>query len=185
LSHSKIRHSVLLKEKINELTTVDIIITSGGTSAGKGDVLSAVLEDIGEVLVHGISMKPGKPTIIGRIKTDKNYQYIIGLPGNPVAALMVFHVFFEQLLKEMASIQNFTNFEDKKTLQLKLSRRFHPARGRNTYVLVKIEGESAIPILKDSGSISSIAHANGFIRIPKNVEMVDKGTIVDVFPLGD
>ncbi len=172
-----------LKEKINELKDVDLIITSGGTSAGTGDVLRAVLDDIGEVLVHGVSIKPGKPTIIGRIKNGKKYKYLFGLPGFPVAAVMIFHIFVESLLKEMAGIEAPITFEEKKFLRLKISRRYRPARGRNHYLLVKIEGKNAVPILKDSGAIASLAAADGFIRIPKNVEILDKGDIVDVFPL--
>ncbi len=182
-----------LKNRINQLKDVDIIITSGGTSAGTGDVLRAVLDDIGEVLVHGIAVKPGKPTIIGLIKgeddknnraeDDKNNKKIIfGLPGYPVAAVMVFNIFVAPFLKKMASLDIAT---ENPTLELKLSRRFRPSRGRLHYVLVKIQDDVAYPILKDSGAITSLAEADGYFEVPKNVEIIEKGTPVEVILLGD
>jgi len=173
----------ILKSKINEFSDVDLILTSGGTSAGTGDVLREVLDDLGEVLVHGIAVKPGKPTIIGRLKNNNGFIYLFGLPGNPAAALMVFRVFFAQFLMEMASTTiNVSNDNIKK---LKLSRRYRPARGRIHYLLVKIEDKMAIPILKDSGAISSLAEADGFIEISKNIEILEKGDLVQVYPLTD
>ena len=173
-----------LKNKINELRDIDLILTSGGTSAGTGDVLREVLDDLGEVLVHGVAVKPGKPTIIGRLKKDKGFKYLFGLPGNPVAALMVFRIFFAPFLMKMASINTLNHSKDN-VQKLKLSRRYRPARGRLHYLLVKIEGKNAIPILKDSGAISSLAEADGFIQIPKNIEILEKEDSVQVFPLGD
>jgi len=174
-----------LKNKINEFKDLDLIITSGGTSAGRGDVLKEVLEDMGEILVHGVAVKPGKPTIIGRIRNGEDYKFLLGLPGYPVAALMVFYVFFAPLLKKMAVIDTSNILEDEKILKLKLSRRYRPARGRRHYVLVKIEDKTAVPILKDSGAITALAKADGFIEVPKNVEILEKGSIVRVSPLGN
>ena len=173
-----------LKEKINEFKDFDLIITSGGTSAGTGDVLREVLEDMGDVLVHGVSVKPGKPTIIGRLRNGDGNRFLFGLPGYPVAALMVFHVFFAPFLRKMASIDTSISLHEENILELKLSRRYRPARGRTHYLLVKIEGRNAVPILKDSGAITSLAEADGFIEIPKNVKILEKGTNVKVFPLG-
>jgi molybdopterin molybdotransferase len=173
-----------LKNKLNQFKDVDVIITSGGTSAGTGDVLRVVLDDIGEVLVHGIAVKPGKPTIIGLIKgkDDKNNKIIFGLPGYPVAAVMVFNLFVASFLKKMASLDVTT---ENPTLKFKLSRRFRPSRGRLHYVLVKMKDDVAYPILKDSGAITALAEADGYFEVPKNVEIIEKGTMVDVIPLED
>jgi len=172
-----------LKDKINEFKDVDLIITSGGTSAGTGDILREVLDDIGEVIVHGVSVKPGKPTIIGRLGSGDDNKFIFGLPGNPAAAIMVFYVFFAPFLRKMASI-GISSSLNNEVVELELSRRYRPARGRTHYLLVKIEGKNAVPILKDSGAITALAEADGFIEIPKNVEIIDKGSNVKVFPLG-
>ena len=111
-------------------------------------------------------------------------RYLFGLPGYPVAALMVFHVFFAPFLRKMASIDASISLQEENILELKLSRRYRPARGRTHYLLVKIEGKDAVPILKDSGAITALAEADGFIEIPKNVEILEKGIDVKVFPLG-
>ena len=170
-------------DKINEFEDVDLIITSGGTSAGTGDVLRAVLDELGTVLVHGIAVKPGKPTIIGLIPDGDDEKVIIGLPGNPVSALIIFHVFIAPFLRKMASLKE--DRGKKETRNLKISRRYHSAKGRLHYVLVKVEGDTAIPILKDSGAISSLAEADGFVEIPKNVEIIQEGSHVTVMPLSE
>jgi len=164
-------------EKISEVLDVDIIITSGGTSAGAGDVLRKVLDDTGDVLVHGITVKPGKPTIIGMV----NDKVIFGLPGYPVAALMVFYVFVAPFLRKMASLEIYSG--DNETLRLKLSRRYHSARGRSQYALVKIEDNMAHPILKDSGAITALAEADGYFEVPKNVEIIQEGSEIEVYLL--
>ncbi len=174
-----------LKQKIIDCQDMDLIITSGGTSAGRGDVLRQVLEDLGEVLVHGIAVKPGKPTIIGRFENDGVDKYVVGLPGNPVAASMVFQLFFAPFLREMASIETKSRLNKTSTVELELSKRYRPAKGRKHYLLVKIDGDNAIPILKDSGAITSLAEADGYIEIGKNVEIVEKGTMVAVHSLGN
>jgi len=174
-----------LKQKIIECQDMDLIITSGGTSAGRGDVLRQVLDDLGEVLVHGIAVKPGKPTIVGRFENNGVEKYVVGLPGNPVAAAMVFQLFFAPFLKSMASLETKSILNNIKTVEIEISRRYRPAKGRRHYLLVKIEDDKAIPILKDSGAITSLAEADGFIEIGKNVEIVEKGTMVTVYPLGN
>lgn len=161
-----------IRTSIEQHLDADVIITSGGTSAGAGDILKLVLDDIGEVFVHGIAVKPGKPTIVGMIG-DKP---IFGLPGYPAAALTVFHVIVAPFLRKMACRSN----RKSDTLKLKLSRRYHSSRGRHQYVLVKIENGMANPILKDSGAITAIAEADGYFEIKKNVELVPEGSEVEV-----
>lgn len=171
-----------LKNAILKFKDVDVIITSGGTSAGTGDNLKVVLDELGEVLIHGIAVKPGKPTMVGVIKTDSvNDQIIFGLPGYPVSALMIFYVFVAPFLRKMASLGE--KEVERNIKQYKLSRRYIPSRGRKQYLLVKIKDDQAHPILKDSGAITSLAEADGYFIIPKNVEIIEKGTPVDVYSL--
>jgi molybdopterin molybdotransferase len=170
-----------LKDKISQFLDADVIITSGGTSAGAGDVLREVMEDIGQVLVHGISVKPGKPTLIGTLKEKNIDKIIFGLPGYPVAALVVFQVFAAPLLRRMAGIREYKH--RKEAIKLRLSRRYHSARGRSQYALVKIRENQAHPILKDSGAITALSEADGYFEVPKNVEIVEKGAEIDIIPL--
>lgn len=161
-----------IRTNIEQHLDADVIITSGGTSAGAGDILKIVLDDIGEVFVHGIAVKPGKPTIVGKIKGKP----VFGLPGYPAAALTVFHVMVAPFLRKMACRER----RKSDVLKLKISKRFHSSRGRHQYVLVKIEDGMAHPILKDSGAITAIAEADGYFEIKKNTEIVPEGSEIEV-----
>ena len=149
----------------------------GAAEAGAGDVLRLVIDDLGEVLVHGIAVKPGKPTLIGLLQNKD--QILFGLPGYPAAALMVFHVFVAPFLRKAASLEEIKI----NTVNLKLSKRFRTARGRKHYILVKISNNTAEPILKDSGAITALAIADGYFEAPKNVEILEKGSSVEVKPM--
>ncbi len=164
-----------VKQKIiKSLEDVDILICSGGTSAGLGDVLNSVLEELGEVHIHGISVQPGKPTIVGVI----NDKLVIGLPGNPVSALMIFNAFIAEPLTKLAGINK--NFE-LETVKGKMTRRIHSPVGRMQYQLVKVDGEEVHPIFKDSGAIFSLSSADGYVKVPKSVELLDEGEEVEVY----
>lgn len=155
------------------LEECNIVLTSGSTSAGTGDVLKQVIEDMGEVLVHGISVKPGKPTLIGKI----GKKIVVGLPGYPVAALMIFQIFLAPYIRQTGYMA--PNIPVK-TQKYTLEGRFYSSRGRLHYALVKIINGKAHPILKDSGAITALAEAHGYIKIPKNVEIISEGSEVEV-----
>ena len=164
-----------VKEKITQsLKDVDILLCSGGTSAGLGDVLKHVLDELGEVYIHGISVQPGKPTIVGVI----DGKIVIGLPGNPVSALMIFNAFVAEPLTKLAGINK--NFE-LETVKGRITKRIHSQVGRMQYQLVKVDGEDVQPIFKDSGAIFSLSTADGYVKIPKLVELVDEGEEVEVY----
>ena len=164
-----------VKEKITAaLEEVDILLCSGGTSAGLGDVLKHVLDELGEVHIHGISVQPGKPTIVGVI----DGKIIIGLPGNPVSALMIFNAFVAEPLTKLAGIEK--DFE-LKTVKGVMTRRIHSPVGRMQYQLVKVDGENVNPIFKDSGAIFSLSSADGYVIVPKSVELLDEGEHVEVY----
>ncbi len=167
-----------IKNRIDSYKDADVIITSGGTSAGAGDILRQVVEDMGKILVHGISVKPGKPTLIGTLPDEGGNVVLFGLPGYPVSALMIFHGFVAPFLRGIAGVNEF--MEKKESRSLKLGRRYHSARGRSHFVLVKIDGNIAHPILKDSGAITALAEADGYFEVPKNVEIMEKGEQVKV-----
>lgn len=164
-----------LKAKIQEsLDDVDILIGSGGTSAGLGDVMKHVLDELGQVYIHGISVQPGKPTIVGIV----DGKIVIGLPGNPVSALMIFNAFVAPPLTKLVGIDK--NFE-KSVVKGKLTRRIHSPVGRMQYQLVKVDGEDIQPIFKDSGAIFSLSTADGYVNVPKSVELLDEGEEVEVY----
>ncbi len=163
-----------LKEEIQKsLKEVDILIISGGTSAGLGDMLRHVLDELGNVYIHGISVQPGKPTIVGIV--DK--KVVFGLPGNPVSALIVFNAFIAQAISKLSGIDY--NFGEK-IFKGKLTKRIHSPVGRMQYQLVKVKGNNVEPIFKDSGSIFSLSIADGYVKVSKSVELIDKGEEVEV-----
>ena len=164
-----------VKEKIQEsLKDVDILLCSGGTSAGLGDVIKHVLDELGEVYIHGISVQPGKPTIVGVI----DEKLVIGLPGNPVSALMIFNAFVAPPLTNLSGIKK--DFE-KKVVKGVMTRRIHSPVGRMQYQLVKVDGSDVQPIFKDSGAIFSLSTADGYVKVEKSVELLDEGEEVEVY----
>ena len=164
-----------VKEQIQEsLEDVDILLCSGGTSAGLGDVIKHVLDELGEVYIHGISVQPGKPTIVGLI----NEKLVIGLPGNPVSALMIFNAFVASPLSDVAGIKK--EFEQK-VINGVMTRRIHSPVGRMQYQLVKVDGSDVQPIFKDSGAIFSLSSADGYVKVEKSVELLDEGEEVEVY----
>jgi molybdopterin molybdotransferase len=166
-----------LKAKIiDSLKSSDIVICSGGTSAGVGDVLRNVIEELGEVLIHGIAFKPGKPTLIGKI----DGKIIIGLPGNPVSAIIVYNVFIDQYIRLISGL---SEKESNKRKKFKLAKRIHSAKGRMEYLLIEIKNNEAYPILKDSGAIASLSYADAYIKIPKSTEIIDVGETVEIILL--
>ena len=164
-----------VKEKIQDsLKDVDILLCSGGTSAGLGDVIKHVLDELGEVHIHGISVQPGKPTIVGVI----DEKLVIGLPGNPVSALMIFNAFVAPPLTSLSGIKK--DFE-KKVVNGVMTRRIHSPVGRMQYQLVKVDGDDIHPIFKDSGAIFSLSTADGYVKVEKSVELLDEGEEVEVY----
>lgn len=163
-----------LKNKITEsLKECDILLCSGGTSAGVGDNIRHILDELGTVYIHGITVQPGKPTILGVV----DGKIIIGLPGNPVSAIVIFNVFVAPAIKKLAG---FKQDEEQKTIKGKLAKRIHSPIGRMQYQLVKVEGDSVIPIFKDSGAIFSLASAAGYTKVSKQTELVEEGEEVEV-----
>ncbi|MGI6259749.1 MAG: gephyrin-like molybdotransferase Glp [Anaerolineaceae bacterium] len=152
----------------------DVLLVSGGTSVGEHDNLPTLIEELGEVFVHGIAIKPGKPTVIGQI----DGKPVIGLPGNPVAAFFMFHLLVKGLI---AGLQG--GRTDLVPIELTLSRAISSNHGREEVVLVKIETGTAIPVPSKSGLISTVSLADGFILIPREQEGLPKGARVQAYLL--
>ncbi len=162
---------VAMRDAIRE---ADVLLVSGGTSVGEHDNLPTLIEELGEVFVHGIAIKPGKPTVIGQI----DGKPVIGLPGNPVAAFFMFHLLVKGLI---AGLQG--GRTDRVPIELTLSRAISSNHGREEVVLVKIETGTAIPVPSKSGLISTVSLADGFILIPREQEGLPKGARVQAYLL--
>ncbi|MFO8018292.1 MAG: molybdopterin molybdotransferase MoeA [Promethearchaeia archaeon] len=163
-----------LQKKINEgLERSDIVILSGGTSKGEGDLGVRVLntfENI-EVQVHGVKIKPGKPLIFVKLKE----KYIFILPGYPTSALSCFYIFIDDFLRKLSGKPLRTKFSEK----LELGERIYSPVGRHHFKPVQIKevggSRKIFPIKTGSEAISTLFHSDGYIEIVELEEIVEKG----------
>ncbi|MBD3182072.1 molybdopterin molybdenumtransferase MoeA [Candidatus Poribacteria bacterium] len=171
-----------LKERMAEgLEKSDIALVSGGSSVGTRDVTLDVIKSFedAEILVHGISIRPGKPTIIARIGS----KYLFGLPGNPVSVMITFDMFVGYLIALLSGRKE-TAWK-LQSVKAQVNKNVASAPGREDYIGVKIiktkDSIMAEPLLGKSALISTMVKANGLIRIPLESEGIEQGSEVDVF----
>jgi len=168
-----------IKRRIADgLRRCDVLIVSGGTSAGTGDLVYRVLDDVCDkgILVHGLHVKPGKPTIIA---TDKG-KPVFGLPGYPVSALII----FDQIVRPYLERLGRRPPDEGGVLIGRLAERVNAARGRRwflpVHVIRKGNRNSIYPILSSSGAIGTLAKADGYIVVGEDAEFLDSGEEVAV-----
>jgi putative molybdopterin biosynthesis protein len=160
------------------LKEADIVLTSGSTSAGAGDVMYRILDDFQPgVIVHGIAIKPGKPAVIAVSESKP----IFGLPGYPTSAITVFEVIVAPIIRELAGIREPSGEKVRARLAIKV----FSAEGRREYLPVNVvegaEGYSAYPVSGSySGAVTAFAFTDGFVEIPENVVMLEEGDEVEV-----
>jgi molybdenum cofactor synthesis domain-containing protein len=150
----------------------DIVVFSGGSSVGERDLLLDLLQGQGEVIFHGIAVKPGKPTAFGRVRGT----LVFGMPGYPTSCLSNAYMLLVPTLRRTARLPAFVP----RTTQARLARRIASVSGRHQFYTVRLEGDVAHPAFKASGDITSMSQADGYIEIPAETESVEAGAIVDV-----
>ncbi|HSO20477.1 MAG TPA: gephyrin-like molybdotransferase Glp [Desulfosarcina sp.] len=172
----------LLEKCRRALELTDMVMVSGGSSVGARDYTVEVLDSLPDtgVLVHGISISPGKPTILAR----SGGKAFWGLPGHAVSAMVVFAVVVRPFLDRLCGLaESVRRFPVKATL----SRNLASAQGRVDYVRVRLHEAGgrilADPILGKSGLINTMVKADGLVAIGMNTEGLDQGAAVDVMPL--
>jgi molybdopterin molybdotransferase len=155
----------------------DIVLISGGSSAGMKDLTSRVIEAKGKLLLHGIAMKPGKPTILG----DIGGKPVFGLPGHPVAAYFVTELFVLPLISLILRSEH-----RRVTVPAALESAISANHGRAEYIAVALKdgGKTARPIRGKSGLIASLSRTDGYICVPRDCEGIAKGARVEVFLWG-
>ncbi|MCR5388515.1 MAG: molybdopterin molybdotransferase MoeA [Lachnospiraceae bacterium] len=167
--------SLLLNTVKDALLKCDAVVISGGSSVGTKDASVRVIESCGELLLHGLAVKPGKPTILGKAG-DKA---IVGLPGHPVAAFFVFEFMLTKLL---CVLQGKT--EIKRTARAILTESVGANDGRAHFIGAKLsesgEGLLAEPIRTKSGLITSLSTADGYFVIPRDCEGYEKGKEIEI-----
>jgi putative molybdopterin biosynthesis protein len=165
------------------LAQSDIVVLSGGTSKGAGDLSHRVVSRLGApgILVHGVALKPGKPLCLGVIG-DKP---IVVLPGFPTSAIFTFHAFVAPVIRARAGLPP----EAAKKITARVPVRIASELGRKEFVLVSLiesdEGAIAFPIGKGSGSVTSFSQADGFLEIDALASSLDAGSTADVTLIGN
>lgn len=161
----------------------DVVMLSGGSSVGVRDYTIRILQSFpdAELLVHGVAVRPGKPTILARI----GKKIFWGLPGQPVSALMICRVFALPSLERLQGIVRSKGAAvSAGTLTAVLTRQAPSVHGRTDYlpVTVSVQGSEAVaaPVFGKSAMIGILARADGYIVIPEHVEGLDQGTHVQV-----
>ncbi len=175
--------ALALEEAIREaLAASDIVVLSGGTSKGAGDLSHTVVSRLGKpgILVHGVALKPGKPLCLGVV--DK--KPIVVLPGFPTSAIFTFHTFVAPVIRALAGVPP----EAAETVQARVPMRIASELGRKEFVLVSLiqgeEGAIAFPTGKGSGSVTSFSQADGFLEIDALASSLDADSEVDVTLIG-
>ena len=161
-----------LLHALESAADADLIIFSGGSSVGERDLIMDALQQAGEVIFHGIAVKPGKPTILGSVAG----QPVLGMPGNPTSCLSNAYLLLVPMLRRIARLPEYVPH----TVRIPLARRVVSTTGRHQIYTVRIANGSAEPAFKGSGDITSMAHADGYIEIPAQTDIVEAGEMVDV-----
>src|SRR3954452_7845670 len=162
------------------LSTCDMVVLSGGTSKGAGDLSHTIVSKLGKVIVHGVALKPAKPLCLA-LADDKP---VVVLPGFPTSAIFTFHTFVAPVIRKRAGLPP----ETAEQVTARVPVRIASELGRQEFVLVSlIEGEHgpvAFPIGKGSGAVTSFSQADGFLAIDALASALDADSDVQVTLIG-
>jgi molybdenum cofactor synthesis domain-containing protein len=150
----------------------DIALICGGSSVGERDYVPGVLARHATILVHGIAVKPGKPTVFAVAGATP----VFAMPGNPASCLSNGYLFLVPLLRRMARLPPL----EPRTCRVPLASRVTSPASRHEFHTVRLEGGRAVSASRGSGAITSLANADGYIEIPEGQEAIEAGTTVTV-----
>lgn len=156
-----------LKSALERFLDHDLIVFSGGSSVGEKDLLAKVIEGFGEVLFHGVQIKPGKPTLFGLARGKP----IFGMPGYPTSCLSNAYIFLVPVVRKMANLPP----KRPRTVKARMAKRIASASGREQFLTVRLADGWAHPVFKKSGAITSMAEADGYVILPVNLDVIEKG----------
>jgi molybdopterin molybdotransferase len=161
-----------LEAAIDAVGSADVLVFSGGSSVGERDLILDVIGRKGEIVFHGIAVKPGKPTVFGTI----NGKPMFGMPGYPTSCLSNAYMLLVPALRAMARLKP----HHMATVTLPVGQRIVSTTGRHQFYTVRIVDGQAMPAFKASGDITSMSQADGYIEIPAQTDIVEKGQVVEV-----
>lgn len=161
-----------LEAAIDRCLACDVLVFSGGSSVGERDLILDVIGKKGEILFHGIAVKPGKPTVFGMVQGKP----VFGMPGYPTSCLSNAYMLLVPFLRRLARLPPLVL----RGVSLPLAQRVVSTTGRHQFYTVRIVDGQAVPAFKASGDITSMSQADGYIEIPAQTDIVEKGELVDV-----
>jgi molybdenum cofactor synthesis domain-containing protein len=161
-----------LTAALDACAAADVIIFSGGSSVGERDLIVDLVAARGEMIFHGIAVRPGKPTAFAAI----NGKPFFGMPGNPTSCLSNAYILLVPFLRATARLPVYAP----RTVRARMGRRIESAVGRHQFYTVKLNGTVAVPAFKGSGEITSLSQADGYIEIPADQSVVEKDGEVEV-----
>ena len=161
-----------LESAIDACSACDVLVFSGGSSVGERDLILDVIGRKGEIVFHGIAVKPGKPTVFGTI----NGKPMFGMPGYPTSCLSNAYMLLVPALRTMGRLGP----RHTAIVTLPLGQRIVSTTGRHQFYTVRIVDGQAMPAFKASGDITSMSQADGYIEIPAQTDIVEKDQLVDV-----
>jgi len=173
-----------LRQRLHHaLEFADIVLLSGGTSKGAGDVSYRVVAELDDpgIVAHGVALKPGKPICLAATKG----RPVVVLPGFPTSAIFTFHEFVAPVIRLLAG----RGSEERPVVQARLAVKVNSEIGRTEYLLVGLvetsnEGLAAYPMGQGSGSVTTFSRADGFATIGRHEEIVEAGTTLSIQLLG-
>ena len=170
----------LLKETVKDASEkYDAVLILAGSSAGRDDYTCDIIKELGEVCVHGIAIKPGKPAVLGKIGNAP----VVGLPGYPVSAIVV----MREIVKDMISFLSHKTVKPENKITAVLGKRIISSLKYREYVRVTLGkiggGYVAVPLPRGAGIVTSFTKADGIIVVPQNSEGIEQGETVEVILL--
>ncbi|MBR6529613.1 MAG: molybdopterin biosynthesis protein [Firmicutes bacterium] len=166
-----------IKETVSKsLEENDIVVVNAGSSAGTEDYTASILAEMGQVIIHGVAMKPGKPVILAIVQGKP----VIGLPGYPVSAYLAFDTFVTPVINKMLK----ASAKSKNVVKATLAKRLISSLKHREYVRVKVGYVGgklvASPLARGAGAAMSLVKADGFCIIPQNSEGIEAGEEVEI-----
>jgi molybdopterin molybdotransferase len=158
---------------VKDASTYDVAVFSGGSSVGVRDLFAGVVEDMGKVHFHGLRVKPGKPTLFGKVGGTP----VFGMPGYSTSCLNNAYVFLVPALRRVAGLPP----AEERKVKARLSKAIKAEGEREQFYSVRVEDGEAVPVFKQSGDITSMAYANGYILIPIGTQLLEAGSEVTVY----
>lgn len=156
----------------------DVVVVNAGSSAGSEDYTAQLVEELGELLVHGVAVRPGHPVVLGVVGSDKTP--LLGIPGYPVSAALTCELFVKPLLERRLGMPSAA----RPTVNASITRKTLSPMGEDEFVRVRLgrvgDRLVATPIHRGAGVIMSLVRADGIVKIPRFSEGLDAGAQVSV-----